>query len=512
MAARIPPWPPKITEEQHKELVKLSTTFALTRGLSYLPVHPPEGPPPAPTSSIHAPFTLFPAPFPRHLFEQSLKIQRIYNVLYSRIALDEEFIDSIMKEVEPADPFTGTLWKGWRSLRKEEGGLVQRLHLGLFRSDYMIHQSSKELSLKQVEFNTISSSFGPLSQRVAELHRYLFHATNYYDSSPHFNRINFPPNETLSGLVRGLVEGHRAYGVERAVILFVVQEGERNVFDQRLLEYELVDKYGITVIRHTLGELSEYVSVDSNKQILTVTSPTRASFLEVSVVYYRAGYTPDDYPTPEYYETRFNIERSRAIKCPTIALQLAGGKKIQQVLTNPGVLESFLLDPRWGDAELFTAADLSELRATWVDMWALNEAATPETLDGVSRARADAENLVIKPQREGGGNNIYKSNIPGFLDNLPASDTVAWIAMQLISAPRGVKNQVAKAGSAHSEEKEIVNELGIFGWALFEKDKGEAISRISEEQCGWLVRTKGKDSDEGGVAVGYSVLDSLLLI
>jgi glutathione synthase len=31
--------------------------------------------------------------------------------------------------------------------------------------------------------------------------------------------------------------------IYRAKILFVVQAGERNVFDQRLLEYELLEKY-----------------------------------------------------------------------------------------------------------------------------------------------------------------------------------------------------------------------------------------------------------------------------
>ena len=47
------------------------------------------------------------------------------------------------------------------------------LHLGLFRSDYMLHQPTPDesISLKQVELNTIASSFGGLSQRVAGMHR-----------------------------------------------------------------------------------------------------------------------------------------------------------------------------------------------------------------------------------------------------------------------------------------------------------------------------------------------------
>ena len=36
------------------------------------------------------------------------------------------------------------------------------------------------------------------------------------------------------------------------------------------------------------------------------------------------------------------MERSRAIKCPSAALHLAGTKKVQQVLASPGVLERYV--------------------------------------------------------------------------------------------------------------------------------------------------------------------------
>jgi hypothetical protein len=52
----------------------------------------------------------------------------------------------------------------------------QPLNLGLFRSDYLLHSPPgsevRDISLKQVEFNTISSSFGPLATKVSDLHRY----------------------------------------------------------------------------------------------------------------------------------------------------------------------------------------------------------------------------------------------------------------------------------------------------------------------------------------------------
>ena len=39
------------------------------------------------------------------------------------------------------------------------------------------------------------------------------------------------------------------------------------------------------------------------------------------------------------------IERSMAIKCPTIAYHLAGVKKVQQTLALPGAVERFIDDP-----------------------------------------------------------------------------------------------------------------------------------------------------------------------
>lgn len=51
----------------------------------------------------------------------------------------------------------------------------QRRALGIFRSDYLLHQTEpgKPLQIKQVEFNTIASSFGGLSEKAVNLHRWV---------------------------------------------------------------------------------------------------------------------------------------------------------------------------------------------------------------------------------------------------------------------------------------------------------------------------------------------------
>ncbi|KAJ7135421.1 hypothetical protein C8R43DRAFT_1020950 [Mycena crocata] len=483
-------WPPALSEAQLEALTLYATTYALAHGLLYLPPTKPQ--PLIPSSSIHAPLSVFPSPFPSRLFVLARRLQSTYNILYARIAVDLDFLDRIMGSIEgvgKVDDFVGQLWAGWKNLREE--GLIQPLQLGLFRSDYLLHAGAKDepLRLKQVEFNTISSSFGTLSERTAALHRYLYAATSYYDVYPNMKSEDFPPNDTTAGLVEGLAAAHAAYNVKQTKILFVVQAGERNVFDQRLLEYELLEKHSIQVIRQTFDQLASSSSVDSTTRALYIAD------IEISTVYFRAGYTPTDYPTAAQYSTRFLLERSKAIKCPSIALQLAGGKKVQQVLAQPGMLERFL-------GGVVPTTQIDELRSSWMGMWGLDEEA------GVQKARDNAERLVLKPQREGGGNNVYKEAIPAFLDALPPLERQAWIAMKLIVPPEGTGNYLVRAGSEGAVRVDVVSELGIFGWALFGGQDGN----VKEKEVGWLVRTKGKDSNEGGVATGFSVLDSLLLV
>lgn len=163
-------WPPSFTPAQLETLTLLATTYALSHSLLYLPPSTPQ--PPAPTSAIHAPLSLVPYPLPRRLFDSARKVQHAYNILYARIAMDHAFLDRIMgaeEGVGRVDEFVGRMWRGWKQIRDSEEGIVQPLQLGLFRSDYLLHADGP--SLKQVEFNTISSSFGPLSERTADLHR-----------------------------------------------------------------------------------------------------------------------------------------------------------------------------------------------------------------------------------------------------------------------------------------------------------------------------------------------------
>ena len=58
-----------------------------------------------------------------------------------------------------------------------------------------------------------------------------------------------------------------------------------------------------------------------------------AAGVRIGAVYLRAGYSPDDYPTAAHWQARERLERSAAAKCPSVAFQLAGAKKVLSIGT-----------------------------------------------------------------------------------------------------------------------------------------------------------------------------------
>ena len=79
---------------------------------------------------------------------------------------------------------------------------------------------------------------------------------------------------------------------------------------------------------------------------------------------------------------------------------------------------------------------------------------------GISQPRK----YVLKPQREGGGNNFYDDNIRQQLEKVSNSkDRTAWILMDRIYPPVQ-KNYLIRADSKENDIlHDVVSELGIFG-------------------------------------------------
>jgi glutathione synthase len=403
----------------------------------------------------------------------------------------------------------------------------------MFRSDYMLNTpENAPVSLKQVEFNTISSSFGGLASRVSELHTelatypspehplaYPAHAlfANSADQRSNIKSAGHPPaNKAVPTLVEGLAAAHQAYGPSRSTpslptcVLFLVQDNERNVFDQFALSTYLKTQHHIPSFRLPTSKILACTSIPSKdanpaRPLIYCPPSSPSTPFEVSTVYFRALYAPTEYNTPTSWAARHHLERSAAIKCPSILLHLSGSKKVQQVLTarppDTDHLKAFLTH--------HSDETLENLRSTFAPQYSLSG----NDSEGARLALSEetAKNHVLKPQREGGGNNIYRNNIPPFLNSIPKDQWKQYILMELIHPPVAAKNTVLRS-DGQVVSGNVISELGIFGTCLWRNKAGSKTPEILHNtEGGYLLRTKGKDSDEGGVAAGFSSLDSVIL-
>jgi glutathione synthase len=286
----------------------------------------------------------------------------------------------------------------------------------------------------------------------------------------------------------------------------LVQDPERNIFDQRHLEYELQqNESSVLVFRLPFNKILEQtVIADTSKRQLLYHPPSNpAKTFEVAVVYFRAGYGPQDYPDPTAWQARLQIERSNAIKCPTILTQLAGAKKVQQVLATPtspvepSILNRFIKNG---------TTKIDDLSKTFTNIYPLDDSPTGLEARKLAVDPERCKGYVLKPQREGGGNNIYRSAIPPFLKSIPESHWKSYILMEIITPPP-VDNMILRNGVI--EKGGVICELGIYGTCLWDQMSKEV---LRNEEAGYLLRTKGDKSEEGGVAAGFGSMDSCRLV
>lgn len=121
--------------------------------------------------------TIFPSNFPRGCYDEALAIQPIFNELYAKISEDEEWLHEALEAlIESPKSMARILWEIHVAIKKE--GHVQDLSLGVFRSDYMLHEDrsgddegARPLAIKQVEFNTYSVAGGAHGNRISEMHQ-----------------------------------------------------------------------------------------------------------------------------------------------------------------------------------------------------------------------------------------------------------------------------------------------------------------------------------------------------
>lgn len=277
-----------------------------------------------------------------------------------------------------------------------------------------------------------------------------------------------------------------------------VQPYNFNIADERPIQYELWDR-ALPCYRCDWPTLLECTSLLDDRTLLYRPPVDNADF-EVSVIYYRAGYDAEEY-NDRGKETRLRLEMSRAIKCPDVLTHMTNMKAVQQALSMPGVLERFL-----------PSENCASLRKTFMPMQVLDASLHGLEARKIAQDPERAKNYVLKPNRDGGGHNIHRSDIPTFLAQKSVESWPNYVLMRLIEPP-------PTTGALMTFEElyvgEVISELGILGTCLWRRSTGgnecTRVELMRNEVAGWTFKTKPQDTDEMSVVKGYGCFDCPLL-
>jgi len=434
----------------------------------------------------HSPFSLSPFSISNSELKEMTELTLHFSELMINVSQNWEFLEEHLNPIAKNDHFIRMLLE----LRKKE--VTQNKQLLIQRNDFFLvndeqinfnkanhkgFEDSSESFLRQVEINTISISFPFLISQLSRLHQY------FYEQNKLEKIIQ---NNPIKDVVDAFANTLEAYDIKDSIVLLVSQPIENNRFDQIGLEQLLWDIHKIKTIRLTLPEIFENCSLRNGHLILNGNI--------VAITYYRAGYSPNDFIKTEAIRGRQLIEASSTIQVPNLSIQLAGMKKIQQVLTQPEIISSFL------------SPEISKIiLKTFVNIHTLDEIIdTPVGKLSVAEwLSQNPHEYVLKPQREGGGNNFFGKEITNFLSKIQKRNFNTYILMEKINAK---KHPAILVVDGKAERLPCVSEIGRYG--ICTAENGEI---INNDDIGYLVRTKSENVNEGGVCAGFACLNSLTI-
>lgn len=190
---------------------------------------------------------------------------------------------------------------------------------------------------------------------------------------------------------------------------------------------------------------------------------------------------------------RLKIEISSAIKCPDIFCHLVGMKKFQEALANPKYLDKFVHSKRHS----------SIIKNTAVKFYPLNNAKNIRT--ATQLVANNPRGFVLKPQREGGGNNLFGTSALDFISNQKNLQLLSGYTLMDMINPIESVNYLVSGSTV--QRVPCVSELGVYGiWLSFNG------TIHLNKHAGILVRSKTPETTEGGVCAGGGYLSSLYVV
>ncbi len=441
------------------------------------------------------PFALPPLRIEKAACAYLKQLTPLFNTLAWKVAQDTDMLHSMLETGSDRDIFLGKLLRLDAQTRRDKAA-----DLLVTRSDYFFHQPLQShapnaqqagdinpqtlpaSALRQVELNTIAAGYAGMSEVWSRVVEQLLPRLNTV-----FGEGRVVENAPCTQLAKVFAQAHGCYGVSCAVMVMVVQADEMNTMDQWSLHHALVEQ-GVHTRRYTLDDIATKGHLRDGA--LWIEGE------EVALVYFRAAYGPEDFTRPSSWDAREKIARSGAIEVPSLAVQLAGMKRVQQVLTQPERVEAYL-----------PAKDAAMVRQTFAAMYDLEEMQSRITgpVPVYQMALQNPEDYVLKPMREGGGHNLYKAALSQALQHASPLQRKTWVLMERLHPPP--RPMAFFRAGKWVEEAEGVSEIGCFGALLVQSNK-----EVCNVDAGWLVRSKKVGQSEGGISAGVGYFDSMMIV
>lgn len=277
----------------------------------------------------------------------------------------------------------------------------------------------------------------------------------------------------------------------------VVQPRNFNIADERLIEYGLWAG-DVPCYRCEWPDVLSSTRLLDNGMLLYTPTTTSEVEIEVSVVYYRAGYDEAEYLTDAGRQTRLRLEMSKAIKCPDVLGHLAGIKRVQQALAEPGNVKEFLPQEQAKDVQ-----------AVFMSMRNLDTLASELEARGKALDEDTVRDQVLKPNLEGGGHNFYGTEILDHLDRMPRREWCKFTIMQRIEPPPNVNGLLLLDEGVY--QGPVVAELGVLGGVVWRRGARGTLEVMRNEMDGFSFKTKPKGVNQLNVVRGYGCFDCPVL-
>ena len=437
----------------------------------------------------HIPIMLTPAPLPKNLYDKIFFYQIAFNKIIVKLSNDQKFLEETLNPISEKDEFVRKNLEISKKLINYPN--KQKIKLGIFRNDYLFDRIQNFLLF--TEYNTIASSMGTFTDRLKKF--YSFFIEKYPDIFKKYKEKKIVKDgfENVEKFSEAMVEAIKLGFPQQykdSIIIFVIQKTETNIFDQYSIADELYNKYKILSKRMTLNEIKKKCIQDEQGN-LTINEKL------ISMFYFRAAYCESDYPDEESWQGRELIELSTAIKVPDINTFLTTFKIFQYELSKPKIMIHYCYN------ELI----INDIIRFFGGIYYLRDMDLEKQKELISKIKLEPGKYILKPMREGGGNNFTGDKLKELLPeegNEPNDLIYNSVIVEKIDSA------IHESLALRNEQINIQNsisEFSVYGIILSKEDNIYINKSIS-----FLVRTKNKDDVEGGIMEGAGALDIPCLI